>query len=110
MCAEAWGAWAEREPSEFTLCSDAYLEHSRIFYFENDGDPDVFHRFGGHDAPQTSTGELKTLVKLVQTDHIKDLKRTYLDLAMSEKVCKPGCSGLTALEPPRCRCRWGGPS
>jgi len=61
-----------------------YLEHSRIFYFENDGDPDVF--IGSADMMHRNLDRrVETLVKLVQTDHIKDLK-DIMDLAMSEKV------------------------
>ena len=61
-----------------------YLEHSRIFYFENDGDPDVF--IGSADMMHRNLDRrVETLVKLVQTDHIRDLK-DIMDLGMSERV------------------------
>ena len=29
-----------------------FLEHSRVFWFENGGEPEALDRLGGHDAPQ----------------------------------------------------------
>ena len=61
-----------------------YLEHSRIFYFENDGDPDVF--IGSADMMHRNLDRrVEALVKLVQTDQIQDLK-AIMDLGMSGKV------------------------
>jgi len=61
-----------------------YLEHSRIFYFENAGDPDVF--IGSADMMHRNLDRrVETLVKLVQTDQIRDLK-DIMDLGMGERV------------------------
>jgi len=61
-----------------------YLEHSRIFYFENAGDPDVF--IGSADMMHRNLDRrVEALVKLVQTDHIKDL-RDIMDLGMGESI------------------------
>ena len=84
MCALKPGVPGLSETVRVHSVLGRYLEHSRIFYFENDGDPDVF--IGSADMMHRNLDRrVETLVKLVQTDHIKDLK-DILDLAMSEKV------------------------
>jgi len=61
-----------------------YLEHSRIFYFENAGDPDIF--IGSADMMHRNLDRrVETLVKIVQQDHIAELK-ALLDLGMSNDV------------------------
>ncbi len=61
-----------------------YLEHSRIFYFENNGDPDVF--IGSADMMHRNLDRrVETLVKIVQSDQIAQLKE-IIDLAMSPEV------------------------
>ncbi len=84
MCALKPGVPGLSETVRVHSVLGRYLEHSRIFYFETDGDPDVF--IGSADMMHRNLDRrVETLVKLVQTDHIKDLK-DILDLAMSEKV------------------------
>lgn len=61
-----------------------YLEHSRIFYFENDGDPDVF--IGSADMMHRNLDRrVETLVNISQEDHIKQL-RSLLELGMSDDI------------------------
>jgi polyphosphate kinase len=61
-----------------------YLEHSRIFYFENAGDPDIF--IGSADMMHRNLDRrVETLVKIVQKDHIAELK-ALLDLGMSNEI------------------------
>jgi polyphosphate kinase len=61
-----------------------YLEHSRIFYFENAGDPDVF--IGSADMMHRNLDRrVETLVRLVQSDHIKELQ-DLMDLGMGDEV------------------------
>jgi polyphosphate kinase len=61
-----------------------YLEHSRIFYFENAGDPDIF--IGSADMMHRNLDRrVEALVKITQPDHIKELK-SLLDLGMSDEV------------------------
>ncbi len=61
-----------------------YLEHSRIFYFENGGDPDVF--IGSADMMHRNLDRrVESLVKITQADQIKEL-RDILDLGMSESI------------------------
>ena len=61
-----------------------YLEHSRIFFFENAGDPDVF--IGSADMMHRNLDRrVETLVKISQTDQIKELDDLF-KLAMSNEV------------------------
>lgn len=61
-----------------------YLEHSRIFYFENNGAPDVF--IGSADMMHRNLDRrVEALVNIVQPDHIRHLQR-ILELGMSEGV------------------------
>ena len=61
-----------------------YLEHSRIFFFENDGDPDVF--IGSADMMHRNLDRrVETLVKITQSDQIKELDDLFV-LAMSNQV------------------------
>ena len=61
-----------------------YLEHSRIFSFENGGDPDIF--IGSADMMHRNLDRrVEALVKIVQSDQIKDI-RTIFDLGMSGQV------------------------
>lgn len=61
-----------------------YLEHSRIFFFENAGDPDVF--IGSADMMHRNLDRrVETLVKITQGDQIKELDDLFV-LAMSNQV------------------------
>lgn len=61
-----------------------YLEHSRIFYFENDGSPDVF--IGSADMMHRNLDRrVETLIKIVQQDQIEEL-RNILNLGMSDEI------------------------
>ena len=61
-----------------------YLEHSRIFLFENAGDPDVF--IGSADMMHRNLDRrVETLVKITQSDQIKELDDLFV-LAMSNQV------------------------
>ncbi|MFM1957790.1 MAG: hypothetical protein RI929_153 [Actinomycetota bacterium] len=61
-----------------------YLEHSRIFSFDNGGDPDIF--IGSADMMHRNLDRrVETLVKITQTDQIRQLHEIF-DLGMSESV------------------------
>lgn len=61
-----------------------YLEHSRIFYFENNGSPDVF--IGSADMMHRNLDRrVETLVKIVQPEHVQYLEK-ILNLGMSDEV------------------------
>ena len=61
-----------------------YLEHSRIFFFENAGDPDVF--IGSADMMHRNLDRrVETLVKITQGVQIKELDDLFV-LAMSNQV------------------------
>jgi polyphosphate kinase len=84
MCALKPGVPGLSESIRVHSVLGRYLEHSRIFYFENDGDPDVF--IGSADMMHRNLDRrVEALVKLVQTDQIQDLK-TIMDLGMSGNV------------------------
>ena len=84
MCALKPGVPGLSETVRVHSVLGRYLEHSRIFYFENDGDPDVF--IGSADMMHRNLDRrVETLVKLVQTDQIQDL-RAIMDLGMSGNV------------------------
>ena len=61
-----------------------YLEHSRIFYFENGGDPDVF--IGSADMMHRNLDRrVETLVRIAQPNQIGQLRR-IIDIGMSKEV------------------------
>ncbi len=59
-----------------------YLEHSRIFSFVNDGDPEIF--IGSADMMHRNLDRrVEALVRIAQPDHIKELQDLFT-LAMSD--------------------------
>jgi polyphosphate kinase len=61
-----------------------YLEHSRVFYFENDGDPKVF--IGSADMMHRNLDRrVETLVRLRQADQLKEMQHLF-DLGMSDET------------------------
>ncbi|GAA0997953.1 RNA degradosome polyphosphate kinase [Subtercola frigoramans] len=61
-----------------------YLEHSRIFSFANNGDPQVF--IGSSDMMHRNLDRrIEALVRLVAPDHLKEIHSLF-ELAMSDTV------------------------
>jgi len=61
-----------------------YLEHSRLFWFANDGDPQVF--MGSADMMHRNLDRrVEALVRLTQEDHVAELAALF-DLAMSDET------------------------
>ncbi len=61
-----------------------YLEHSRIFAFDNDGDPHVY--IGSADMMHRNLDRrVEALVRVVEPAHVKELSSLF-DLAMSDKT------------------------
>lgn len=61
-----------------------YLEHSRIFWFENAGKPDIF--IGSADMMHRNLDRrVEALVNITQPDHVAELK-SLLDLGMSDAI------------------------
>ncbi|MEY3560892.1 MAG: hypothetical protein RL068_44 [Actinomycetota bacterium] len=61
-----------------------YLEHSRIFGFDNGGDPDIY--IGSADMMHRNLDRrVEALVKITQSDQIKQLHEIF-DLGMSDDV------------------------
>lgn len=84
MCALKPGIKGLSETIRVRSVLGRYLEHSRIFYFENSGNPDVF--IGSADMMHRNLDRrVETLVKIVQADQIEQLKN-ILNLGMSDEV------------------------
>ena len=61
-----------------------YLEHSRIFFFENNGEPDVF--IGSADMMHRNLDRrVEALVRIVQPDQV-ELLRSIIDTGMRDEV------------------------
>ena len=84
MCSLRPGVAGLSETIRVNSVLGRYLEHSRIFYFENGGDPDVF--IGSADMMHRNLDRrVETLVRIVQPDQIQQLKR-IIDIGMSAEV------------------------
>jgi len=84
MCALKPGIEGLSENIKVVSVLGRYLEHSRLFFFENAGDPDVF--IGSADMQHRNLDRrVESLVKITQADQIKELNDLF-ELAMSGKV------------------------
>ncbi len=84
MCSLRPGVAGLSESIRVNSVLGRYLEHSRIFYFENSGNPDVF--IGSADMMHRNLDRrVETLVRIAQPDQIEQLRR-IIDIGMSEDV------------------------
>lgn len=84
MCALKPGIKGLSETIRVRSVLGRYLEHSRVFYFENAGVPDIF--IGSADMMHRNLDRrVETLVKIVQEDQIEQLKN-LINLGMSDEV------------------------
>ena len=84
MCALKPGIEGLSENVKVVSVLGRYLEHSRVFFFENAGDPDVF--IGSADMMHRNLDRrVESLVHITQTDQIKELN-DLLELAVSGTV------------------------
>jgi polyphosphate kinase len=84
MCALKPGIQGLSENIKVISVLGRYLEHSRVFFFENAGDPDVF--IGSADMMHRNLDRrVESLVKITQTDQIKELN-DLLELAVGGTV------------------------
>ena len=84
MCALKPGIKGLSENIKVVSLLGRYLEHSRVFFFENAGDPDVF--IGSADMMHRNLDRrVESLVQITQTDQIKELN-DLLELAVSGTV------------------------
>lgn len=84
MCALKPGIKGLSENIKVVSVLGRYLEHSRVFFFENAGDPDVF--IGSADMMHRNLDRrVESLVQITQTDQIKELN-DLLELAVSGTV------------------------
>ena len=84
MCALKPGIKGLSENIKVASVLGRYLEHSRVFFFENAGDPDVF--IGSADMMHRNLDRrVESLVQITQTDQIKELN-DLLELAVSGTV------------------------
>ena len=84
MCALKPGIEGLSENIKVVSVLGRYLEHSRVFFFENAGNPDVF--IGSADMMHRNLDRrVESLVKITQSDQIKELI-DLLELAVSGTV------------------------
>ena len=84
MCALKPGIEGLSENIKVVSVLGRYLEHSRVFFFENAGNPDVF--IGSADMMHRNLDRrVESLVKITQSDQIKELN-DLLELAVSGSV------------------------
>jgi polyphosphate kinase len=84
MCALKPGIEGLSENIKVVSVLGRYLEHSRVFFFENAGNPDVF--IGSADMMHRNLDRrVESLVKITQSDQIKELN-DLLELAVSGTV------------------------
>jgi polyphosphate kinase len=84
MCALKPGIQGLSENIKVVSVLGRYLEHSRVFFFENAGDPDVF--IGSADMMHRNLDRrVESLVKITQADQIKELN-DLLELAVGGTV------------------------
>jgi polyphosphate kinase len=82
-----------------------YLEHSRIFAFANDGDPQVY--IGSADMMHRNLDRrVEALVRVVAPAHVKELVDLF-DVAMSDETSswhlEPAATGCATTSPSRAR-------
>jgi polyphosphate kinase len=86
MCALKPGVTGLSESITVHSVLGRYLEHSRIFYFENAGDPEVY--IGSADMMHRNLDRrVETMVRLTQSDHIRELQE-LLNLGMGDQVAR----------------------
>ena len=84
MCALIPGVEGLSENIRVRSILGRYLEHSRIFAFDNDGDPEVY--IGSADMMHRNLDRrVEAIVRLTQADHITELHELF-DLAMSDEI------------------------
>ena len=84
MCALKPGIEGLSENIKVVSVLGRYLEHSRVFFFENAGNPDVF--IGSADMMHRNLDRrVESLVKITQSDQLKELN-DLLELAVSGSV------------------------
>jgi polyphosphate kinase len=84
MCALRPGVPGLSESIKVRSVLGRYLEHSRIFSFANDGNPEYF--IGSADMMHRNLDRrVEALVRIVQPDHMKDLDAIFA-MAMSDET------------------------
>jgi len=68
-----------------TSVVDRYLEHSRIYYFENAGDPELF--MGSSDLmPRNLIARVEVLFPIFDKKMLKSIKENMLDIHLNDNV------------------------
>ena len=84
MCALIPGVKGLSETIRVRSILGRYLEHSRIFAFDNNGDPEVY--IGSADMMHRNLDRrVEAIVRLSQADHINELHQV-MDLAMGDEI------------------------
>ncbi|MDR1954536.1 MAG: polyphosphate kinase 1 [Candidatus Methanoplasma sp.] len=64
---------------------DRYLEHSRIYYFENDGDPEMY--MGSSDMmPRNLIARVEVLFPILDKKMLASIKKDILDIHLKDNV------------------------
>lgn len=64
---------------------DRFLEHSRIYYFENDGDPEMY--MGSSDMmPRNLIARVEVLFPVLDKDMLSSIKNNILDIHLKDNV------------------------
>jgi polyphosphate kinase len=68
-----------------TSIVDGYLEHSRMYYFENNGDPELF--MGSSDMmPRNLIARVEVLFPILDKKMLKLIKENILDIHLKDNV------------------------
>ncbi|MDR3075017.1 MAG: polyphosphate kinase 1 [Candidatus Methanoplasma sp.] len=85
LCCLRPGLRGVSENIKVTSIVDRFLEHSRIYYFENDGDPEMY--MGSSDMmPRNLIARVEVLFPIIDKKMLKQIKKNMLDIHLKDNV------------------------